>query len=1531
MKKLKMLIVLSAVALVSAFALAAEPLGSWLSELQPPTESWRTGKLAAIANGYKQRFTANPSDYEARVFHAATILVQLGENKNVATYAKKFGFTLDYLGMNVKSSSSAPSSWAQPNVMVDTFVKEGVPVLKDALADLEAIPTDWSGVVHLSPNDFPVDDDVDIDIGDILYARAGIEATIGLAYFAHGYDLTADYAKGKKALESRRTIQALPRAPNSEWDEMWESVSDGAECEGGLSSFKIGYVGKKIYIRAEGEMAEVIGDGDHAIRSIYLELEDSSEEPVWSLLLTDDPNGHMQQDDHYTARVFNASEADTWYWWDFSKKTVPVSMKQSGGACQFEIDLSKYATYAKSGTWTVSWGQVSLYTEWNEYPYYDYSIDQWCEGWWDCDWSNLGSLDDMPLTLYKFFTEQTKFMAKVRNQSSLPTSKAWMKTALNRALLADEAVRNRTDDAMHFVEYDPVDADVIARARNLTEKALASLDATQEVDVLEEVLDGHEPKFDVSLLPNDGLMQVYLGALFEGKITRDLLPAFNQGIDEGPVPVIETIKDPTFGGLLPDFTAKTWSRLVQNMGYEVAHQTISLKLDGNGGKLPQGTPATVSLVFDEESEECYYPELPVPTRAGFIFTGWATAKAGGTIVRWGDGYDAAPFAGVKTPALYAQWLKFYTFTVKGENAYASWEWSEEQTETLPQEAFDGEYVMEVNAKGSMNVPEGAVVSVLTAEKAKDKNGDPLTFQKWTVSSTKANLGPSFFVTSPRAQLAMPAENLTLTATYIDESTCGWVSPSASASSIELGDGGAIEPPYSAFEWSPDNGKTWYKSDEAAMLKKGSYTVTWRSSDPCWQAPTAKTKVNVAVEREEYAYGNFTFIPQVVVDVMTFENGGCDLSSAGGSVTMNPKDGLVPAQKSITLTAKASDAKKYVFQGYAFRKIEAGEWHYELGFDAAAATWKLENSLEEAEEFCSIPEPLLYKYIDSDDHKVHIVAVFKALSAYSPDDIAFSGLYGENGAYNKVSDDGSSVDVRAVVGCSLPQGYGLGFNGAASFPLTFKLNGKLPAGLKFDAKTGVFSGAPSKAGSAPVTITATDPAKNSKDLTVNFTVDPLPTWVAGDFRAVGSDCLLEMSVTSAGKVSAKLLTRLGTRSISGTLSWTQNMDDPEGDGTFGFNPPDTKNGESCSISFNPDGTINGYADSYLKSNGWAGDEVSGRCLDKAMLQNATAILDKYYTFRLDSSLSYAPDDSYSSTAGYGYLTIKTDKKGSAKVTGQLADGEKVSVSGLLLPVDEGYGAMLYLFASPSSYKKEGCFVMSLYLSDGYVNPMNEGSWTVSSGARYSVSGYGTEYSAASDLDGYYWTISCASSESVQQEYSWKEPSTDDNGKPVSYTVYDNAPAVDLGGLFTVSVMGDKKGSIVLAGKSSAPWQRSWKEDGVTYKEWDYYTDKNENPITNPSQLSIAFTKATGIFTGKATVYFDYELPSWKKNRDGEYDVTYTQQHKTASVPYAGVMIVDGESRSGYGAAIYTYKHTYVDEETGRSKSVTDKVSLPVTLE
>ena len=323
------------------------------------------------------------------------------------------------------------------------------------------------------------------------------------------------------------------------------------------------------------------------------------------------------------------------------------------------------------------------------------------------------------------------------------------------------------------------------------------------------------------------------------------------------------------------------------------------------------------------------------------------------------------------------------------------------------------------------------------------------------------------------------------------------------------------------------------------------------------------------------------------------------------------------------------------------------------------------------------------------------------------------------------------------------------------------------------------------------------------------------------------------------------------------------------------------------------------------------------------------------------------------SGYGYLTIKTDSKGGAKVTGQLPDGEKVSMSALVMPFidDDTLKARLYVFASPSSYKKLDWFAMSLVIApDGTVTSEENAAWTPERsfwdaynhrcfdgyyeeyyGADATVTvtlfGDGALYSEAKSLENYYWIVSCEWNENVRQQYSWKE-----DGE----TYYDNAYAYaqyldDCDLLFNVAVKGDSKGAISLEKKSPAPWEQTFKEDGETWKEWNYYEDKNGNEITDPSQLSISFTKATGIFTGKANAYFDYWQPDYKKNRDGEYEDFGSDKHVTASLPYSGVMIYDGEGGYvGFGSAVHTYKYSYSEYYGGKPKTDTKKVTLPVSL-
>ena len=122
------------------------------------------------------------------------------------------------------------------------------------------------------------------------------------------------------------------------------------------------------------------------------------------------------------------------------------------------------------------------------------------------------------------------------------------------------------------------------------------------------------------------------------------------------------------------------------------------------------------------------------------------------------------------------------------------------------------------------------------------------------------------------------------------------------------------------------------------------------------------------------------------------------------------------------------------------------------------------------------------------------------------------------------------------------------------PLTYKVSGSLPKGLKF--KDGVLSGTPKAAVNGSFAVTAKDLVGHSRELNVVVRIRPLPSWLAGESRAMLYDAtesgtaaakdgatafevmggLLELSVTSAGKASAKVQTEGGKASLVPALEW-----------------------------------------------------------------------------------------------------------------------------------------------------------------------------------------------------------------------------------------------------------------------------------------------------------------------------------------------------------------------------------------------------------
>lgn len=142
--------------------------------------------------------------------------------------------------------------------------------------------------------------------------------------------------------------------------------------------------------------------------------------------------------------------------------------------------------------------------------------------------------------------------------------------------------------------------------------------------------------------------------------------------------------------------------------------------------------------------------------------------------------------------------------------------------------------------------------------------------------------------------------------------------------------------------------------------------------------------------------------------------------------------------------------------------------------------------------------------------------------------------------------------RMSVGCAGLEcrSFTVGVAGGAGIPLEIETQSgvksvkvtKLPAGMKYNAKTGLIEGAPTKAGdfTVQIAVTAKSGAVEKKDIAIH--VDPLPDWAVGtfegavrqiDYDADGNvvsdgeglhdwyDVVATVSVDAKGKISGKL--------------------------------------------------------------------------------------------------------------------------------------------------------------------------------------------------------------------------------------------------------------------------------------------------------------------------------------------------------------------------------------------------------------------------
>lgn len=158
---------------------------------------WLTEQLPLIEAEYTAKIADEPLNYEWRVLRAITKLFGLGENENLKAVLAQFGLAPDYqvLGnfFGELDYFDAPLS----NEIVDALAAEAVPVLESALADLDAIPGDWTGSIPLNPAAYPVDVVTYVDLADITLYKAALKGALSALAIAEGYDLSVDYMNGE--------------------------------------------------------------------------------------------------------------------------------------------------------------------------------------------------------------------------------------------------------------------------------------------------------------------------------------------------------------------------------------------------------------------------------------------------------------------------------------------------------------------------------------------------------------------------------------------------------------------------------------------------------------------------------------------------------------------------------------------------------------------------------------------------------------------------------------------------------------------------------------------------------------------------------------------------------------------------------------------------------------------------------------------------------------------------------------------------------------------------------------------------------------------------------------------------------------------------------------------------------------------------------------------------------------------------------------------------------------------------------------
>lgn len=468
------------------------------------------------------------------------------------------------------------------------------------------------------------------------------------------------------------------------------------------------------------------------------------------------------------------------------------------------------------------------------------------------------------------------------------------------------------------------------------------------------------------------------------------------------------------------------------------------------------------------------------------------------------------------------------------------------------------------------------------------------------------------------------------------------------------------------------------------------------------------------------------------------------------------------------------------------------------------------------------------------------------------------------------------------------------------------------------------------------------------------VSPLPLQIVGAYNGgVDSDLYgsgqAVMNITAVGVISGKITADGKAYAFSGAFT-----DKAEAAGTYFYmyegkaKYGSGKNLAEIPISIAVDAEGNVLCDLpeadddayfFLIRNSWK---------DAGMMQ----ILNRfagYYTVALPSIL----DDNLN---GSGYLTITVGAAGSTKIAGVLADGSSLSLSTTLfyMPVADNEPEKGLIWLCNTKNGQTGiCGMLEVVLGNAFPS-LNTIEISQSHGKGLlrwwnykpqSVPGYNPVFDADVPADqlGFIIELQAAGgfyspTASLQDFYrdkslyfgpmtvppelvfTYSETDYNENNKKVTEKWFDAAWSTCYESALPLQLVVNAKGlAFTLPG--------DLKSQG---KDEDGFPLYNYETALNPTALKFAFTQKTGIFTGKLSLYYDYESAmDWTAN-GGEGKATFT--HKAVNANYKGVLTPirpAGQPFEGQGFLLIPGLSVY-ENLAGKELTYKFNYSRPITI-